>query len=118
MSHLRVLICRVDKDDGEQVTEVARVDLPVMPGAVRGRAAGTPALHEGWEEAWQKRQLTRPSTPPTFTPSALGETAGRGRHRPCPGYAPRERGGPAELRMIRLVANSKRRMSVSRPSSS
>ncbi len=32
MSRLRVLICRVDEDDDEQMTEVARVDLPAVPG--------------------------------------------------------------------------------------
>ncbi len=31
MSRLRVLICRVDEDDDEQMTEVARVDLPAVP---------------------------------------------------------------------------------------
>ncbi len=32
MSRLRVLICRVDEDDDEQMTELARVDLPAVPG--------------------------------------------------------------------------------------
>ncbi len=32
MSRLRVLICRVDADDDEQMTELARVDLPAVPG--------------------------------------------------------------------------------------
>lgn len=28
MSHLRVLICRVDEDETEQLTELASIDLP------------------------------------------------------------------------------------------
>jgi len=36
MSHVRLLICRVDdvNDADEQMTELARVDLPAVPGAI------------------------------------------------------------------------------------
>jgi len=31
MSRVRMLICRVDEEDDEQMTELARVDLPAVP---------------------------------------------------------------------------------------
>ena len=48
MSHLRVLICRVE-DETEQMTALASVDLPPMPGQWGTRR------WTGWKPTWPQR---------------------------------------------------------------
>ncbi len=49
MSRLRMLICQVDEDDDEQMTEVARVDLPAVPGQWGTRR------WTDWRRRWPQR---------------------------------------------------------------